>query len=102
MSVTGLLITSIMVFIGLYDAVVVMRRGVGCSVSRWAQRTGYSSPIFVLMIGYLLGHFFGAMPIGNTMIAVPEKTDIVTMIPLEETTVYFIPRGTTVHFEKKD
>lgn len=62
MRLTGILCTAVMIILGIYDAIIVMNHGVGCSISQWVQETGFASPAFVLMIGFLLGHFFGYMP----------------------------------------
>ena len=62
MQKTGIFCTAIMIIVGVYDAIVVMRHGVGCSVSQWVQEIGFSSPLFSMMIGALLGHFFMYMP----------------------------------------
>lgn len=62
MSKAGMWTTICMIVLGIVDAVLVNQHGVDGSISRWVQDTGYASPVFVLMIGFLLGHFFGYMP----------------------------------------
>lgn len=62
MTYTKLFVTIAMIIIGLYDAVAVTFFGVDGSISRYIQNLGFSSPIFVLMVGFLLGHFWGYMP----------------------------------------
>lgn len=43
------------------DVVLVSVFGVRGSISQWMRDMGYSSPVFLLGLGYLLGHFFGDM-----------------------------------------
>lgn len=62
MSTTGIVVTACFISLGIYDMIVVMRKGVGCSISRFMQRVGFKSPIVCVVIGMLLGHFFMYMP----------------------------------------
>lgn len=61
MTTTGILVIACFIVLGIYDAVVVMRNGVGCSISRFLQRTALRSPVFTFCIGALAGHIFGYM-----------------------------------------
>jgi len=56
---TGIITTGLMIFLGLYDLVTVCTHGVGCSVSRFITDKGGGSPLFLIMVGWLLCHFFG-------------------------------------------
>lgn len=58
MKTTGIVCTAVMIFLGIYDAIVVVRHGVGCSISRWIIETGHYSPLMVFMFGGLFGHLF--------------------------------------------
>ena len=49
----------IAIIIGLADAVLVYYYGVEGSISRWIQDTSFKSPLFVVMLMFLLGHFWG-------------------------------------------
>lgn len=62
MTYTRLFMTAAMIIIALYDLVAVTFFGVDGSVSRWFQETGFNQPFVILVIGFLLGHFFGYMP----------------------------------------
>jgi len=56
---TGIVVTGTMIAIGLYDLVVVAINGAPCSVSRFITDCGCDSPLFLIMVGYLLCHFVG-------------------------------------------
>lgn len=62
MSITSLVVFTLFIILGLYDAFVVFYRGkgsnIGESVSRMLQRTGFRSPLFVFMFGLIMGHLF--------------------------------------------
>lgn len=62
MSNTHLVITVAVITLGIYDLIVVFRRGVGSSISRALQVAGFRSPTVVFVFGYLAGHFWGYMP----------------------------------------
>lgn len=47
-----------MIFLGVTDAILVGLFGVDGSISRYMQDTSLSAPLFVVMLGFLLGHFF--------------------------------------------
>jgi len=70
MSTTGIVVTGFLIAIALYDMVVVIRKGVGCSVSRFIQRVGFKSPIVIFVTGALCGHFWLYLPPET-----PEVTD---------------------------
>ena len=65
MSQTGIFVTTCFIVLGIYDMIVVQRRGVGCSVSRFMQTIGFKSPIVSVVLGMLLGHFWMYMPPEN-------------------------------------
>lgn len=56
---TGIITTGVMITLGLYDLVVVSVNGAQASVSRFVTDKAGDSPVFVLMIGWLLCHFLG-------------------------------------------
>lgn len=58
MKLTKIICISSAIFIGIADAVLVYFYGIDGSISRWMQDTSYSAPLFVVMLGFLLGHFF--------------------------------------------
>ena len=62
MKTTGIFITALFIIVGLYDLVVVVRHGVGCSVSQFIQESCFVSPLFNGCIFFLLGHWLGYMP----------------------------------------
>ena len=56
---TGIITTGLMIALGLYDLVVVSTHGAQASVSRFVTDKAGDSPVFVLLIGWLLCHFLG-------------------------------------------
>lgn len=62
MTMTAMVITGVVIFLGIFDLVVVLRSGEGSSVSRTMQRAGLKSPAVVFTIGFICGHIFGYMP----------------------------------------
>lgn len=62
MSLTNIVLTACFIILGIYDFIVVARSGVQTSISRELQRIGFKSPVVCLVIGFLLGHWFGYMP----------------------------------------
>ena len=61
MSLTAMIVTGAFIFLGIYDLIVVARSGVGCSVSRFLQRSALKSPIVSFVFGYVAGHIWGYM-----------------------------------------
>ena len=61
METTGIVVITFIIILGIYDAIVVMRSGVGTSVSRFLQRTSLKSPVFSIVIGFVAGHIWGYM-----------------------------------------
>lgn len=61
MTNTAILLLGVFIFVGIYDAAVVWKTGIGCSVSRTLQKLGFKSPIATLVIGIILGHLFFEM-----------------------------------------
>lgn len=54
-----------MLFLGISDAVLVYFFGVDGSISHWMQNTSLDAPLFVIMLGFLLGHFFSGANSAN-------------------------------------
>lgn len=75
MTNTAIVVLAACIIVGLWDAVVVARTGIGTSVSRFLQKLGFKSPVFVLMIGIVLGHVFFEME--------PEAPDCAVVVPTE-------------------
>lgn len=61
MSLTAQIITALVIGLGIYDLVVVLRTGIGTSISRVMQRAGLRSPLVAFVVGYICGHIFGYM-----------------------------------------
>ena len=61
METTALVVTAGIIALGIYDLVVVVRGGVGTSVSRFLQRTALKSPLIAFTFGYVCGHLWGYM-----------------------------------------
>lgn len=60
METTALVVTMGILFLGIYDfIVVVFKGGVGTSVSRFLQRTALKSPLVAFTFGFCSGHLFG-------------------------------------------
>jgi hypothetical protein len=93
MSLTGIIITGILITIALYDLVVVVKHGVGCSVSRFMQKVGFRSPIFSFVTGAIIGHFWLYMP--------PEEGQEV-IIPVEIKVQLGIPVDCKVFYKTPD
>lgn len=72
MSLTRLLMTIAVIVASIYDLIVVTIGGVDMSLSRWFQTIGYASPFQLIVLGYLLGHFFGYMPFKYRLFKVDE------------------------------
>jgi putative intracellular protease/amidase len=114
MTTTGIILTATFCTLGIYDLVVVLRNGVGCSISRCMQKAGFKSPIVSLVIGMILGHFWLYMS--------PEITDedvrgyisrkvdesknakSAYTVPSQDYDILFVPKGVKVDFrhEKED
>lgn len=62
MTMTALVVFTFIIALGIYDAIVVFVKGkgsnIGQSVSRFLQRMGFDSPLFVFMFGAIMGHLF--------------------------------------------
>lgn len=71
MSLTAQIITAVVIGLGIYDLVVVLRTGVGTSISRVMQRAGLRSPLVAFVVGYICGHIWGYMQPEP----LPEKTE---------------------------
>lgn len=62
METTPLVVFTLFIILGLYDAVAVyIRGGVKTSVSRFLERIGFKSPPFIFMMGLIMGHLFFAL-----------------------------------------
>lgn len=62
MKVTGIVCTAAMIILGIYDLIVVIEHGVGCSISRFMQESMFASPLVNGAIFFILGHWLGYMP----------------------------------------
>lgn len=61
MSFTGIVVTSMIIALAIWDLVAVLRGGVGTSVSRFLQNAGFKSPTIIFAFAYLVFHLFGQM-----------------------------------------
>lgn len=61
METTALVVTAFIIGLSVYDLVVVVRTGVGISVSRFMQRTAFKSPLVTFGVAFVCGHMFGYM-----------------------------------------
>jgi hypothetical protein len=62
MSTTGMIVTGVFIFLGIYDMCVVLKSGSGSSISRFLQRTALRAPIVAFALGFAAGHILGYMP----------------------------------------
>ena len=93
MTTTGILVIAAFITLGIYDLIVVLRKGVGCSISRYLQRSALKSPIFTFCIGAVAGHIFGYMAP-----EVPTKEELLQQYRLVE-----VPEGySTLLFKEGD
>ena len=60
MNTTRFVMTATMIGLALYDIVAIQFGGIDASVSQWFAGAG-RYPLLLLVIGYLLGHFWGWM-----------------------------------------
>ena len=58
---TAIVILSLWIAAGIYDAWVVFTQGVGGSISRYLQKLGFRSPLAMLVVGTIIGHLWFAM-----------------------------------------
>lgn len=62
MSVAGLSITIAVIALGIIDlALVVIGRGTISTMSTFLKNIGLTNPMFILTLGFVLGHLFGPM-----------------------------------------
>lgn len=61
MTTTALVVTIGIITLGVYDLIVVVRSGVGSSVSRFLQRSALRSPLIAFTFGFVAGHVWGYM-----------------------------------------
>ena len=61
MSITGLVVTILIIILGIYDLVVVLRGGVASSVSRFLIDSGIKAPFVAFTFGFVSGHLFGVV-----------------------------------------
>lgn len=66
MRTTGLVTTTLIITLGIYDLVVVLiKPDTTLSVSQYLVNMGFNIPAFVFAVGFICGHLFGYMkPIG--------------------------------------
>lgn len=76
MTTTSIIVLSACIVVGIWDAIVVARSkgNIGSSVSRFLQKLGFRSPVFVLMIGIVLGHVFFEMEPESDCTVAEEQT----------------------------
>lgn len=58
---TAIVILSLFIAAGIYDAFIVYTQGVGGSISRYLQKLGFRSPVAMLVIGIIIGHLWFSM-----------------------------------------
>lgn len=100
MTTTGILMVATFITLAIYDAIVVMRQGVGCSISRFLQRTALRAPVFTFSVGFVAGHIFGYMapePVvfKNELMVRPSEND-------NEPTIITVPHGMLFKFEPQE
>ena len=61
MTLTAMVVTGSFIFLGIFDLIMVARKGVGSSVSRFLQRSALKSPVIAVALGFVLGHLLGYM-----------------------------------------
>lgn len=67
MPLTGLVVTVLIICLGIYDLVMVVKKGTGSSVSDFLIRAGVKSNVVLFAFAFVMGHLFGKMtPEGNT------------------------------------
>lgn len=76
MTKTAFFCTIGLIIASIYDLIAVQRFGVDYSISRWFQEVGLNSPFLILCIGYLLGHFFGFMPVNRKVFEVKTTREV--------------------------
>lgn len=70
---TAIVILSIFLAAGIYDAFIVYTQGVGGSISRYLQKLGFRSPVAMLVIGIIIGHLFFSMEPDCTALKLPTQ-----------------------------
>lgn len=68
---TAIVILSLFIAAGIYDAFIVYTQGVGGSISRYLQKLGFRSPVAMLVIGIVIGHLWFAMEPDCTVLQLP-------------------------------
>lgn len=62
MSVTGLAVTILIIFLGIYDLVVVLlNKDTAHSVSDYLIKAGWKRPMITATFAFVLGHLYGNM-----------------------------------------
>lgn len=61
MSLTGLVVTIVIIGLGIFDLTMVLFKGTGSSVSDFMIRAGFHAPMLVFAVGFVCGHLFGYM-----------------------------------------
>ena len=70
---TAIVILSLFLAAGIYDAFIVYTQGVGGSISRYLQKLGFRSPVAMLVIGIIIGHLFFSMEPDCTALKLPTQ-----------------------------
>lgn len=61
MRLTGLVITTAIIGLGIYDLVALLVNGVGSTISQYLWSAGFKAPVMVFGFGFVSGHLFGNM-----------------------------------------
>lgn len=103
MSTTGVILTGCVLVLVVWDLIVVLKRGVGSSVSRTIQRAWYCSPIVVFGCGALFGHFALFLDPGSSVVAIPDNPESVNVVRIEDLkmNVFFVPDDTEIALKNK-
>jgi hypothetical protein len=87
MSLTALIVTGAIIFLGIYDLVVVtFNLGIGSSISRFMQRTALRHPAVSFSVGFVCGHIFGYMA------PEPEKIKTTDHVYIHGSGSFILPR----------
>ncbi len=103
MSTTAVVLTGCVIVLVVWDLIVVLKRGVGSSVSRTIQRAWYCSPIVVFGCGALFGHFVLFLDPGSSVVAIPDSVESASRIRIEDlgVDVFFVPDDIDISLKNK-
>jgi ABC-type multidrug transport system permease subunit len=60
-NITGVILLILMITLGIYDFYAYVIGGNYSTISRVMRNSSIESPAIILVIGYLLGHFFSPL-----------------------------------------